>query len=200
MSFIDNLANTFNQVDLDQAKQYAGNKIDTVEDYMRRTEPKGEPDYVRGFVAGLIGGLIGTVIKNIVDRNLPTDQPREEQAARLNLVREAANTTDTKLTTQQKGISEQTLNLGFGTLVGGVYGVLAEAIPDTQVPVGVPFGATLWTATHKTALPLLDLAPASMQDPASRQLGQLAGHIAYGATVEIVRRGVRHVMDEEDLL
>jgi uncharacterized membrane protein YagU involved in acid resistance len=169
-------------------------------DLFERTRTHGEPDYVKGFVAGMIGGLVGTGIKMIIDRSLPTAQPQEEHAARIQVIEGAKEVVDTDMDRNQEEIAQQALNIGFGAIVGGIYGVIVEAAPAVQAPAGVSFGAALWTAAHKIALPALGLTPKPLDDDLSLQAGQLGSHMAYGATVEIVRRGVRHVMDEEDVL
>ncbi len=174
--------------------------LDSAGDYFTRTRTSHEPDYVRGFLAGMIGGLVGTGIKMIVDRSLPTAQPKEEHDARLQIVEGAEEVTNTSINRNQEETAQQAINLAFGALVGGVYGVIVEAAPAVQAPAGVPFGAALWTAAHKIALPALGLAPNPMKEPLSLQAGQLGSHMIYGATVEMIRRSVRHVMDEEDVL
>ncbi|WP_116107296.1 DUF1440 domain-containing protein [Lewinella sp. IMCC34191] len=169
-------------------------------DYFTRTRTSGEPDYVRGFLAGMIGGLVGTGIKMLVDRSLPTGQPQEEHDARLQVVEGAEAITNTNINRNKEETAQQAINLAFGALVGGVYGVIVEAAPAVQAPAGVPFGAALWTAAHKIALPAFGLAPNPMKEPLSLQAGQLGSHMVYGATVEMIRRSVRHVMDEENIL
>ena len=184
----------------DEAGNYLGNAYDEVGDYFSRTRTKGEPDYVRGFVAGMIGGLIGTGIKMVVDRSLPTTQPAEEHDARLQVVEGAEELVGTDFNRNKEETAQQALNLAFGAIVGGIYGVIVEAAPAVQAPAGIPFGAALWTAAHKVALPVLGLTPGPLNEPVGMQLGQLGSHMAYGATVEMVRRGVRQVMDQEDVL
>ena len=169
-------------------------------DYFTRTRTSNEPDYLRGFLAGMIGGLIGTGIKMVVDRSLPTGQPNEEHDARLQIVEGAEEVTNTNINRNQEETAQQAINLAFGALVGGVYGVIVEAAPAVQAPAGIPFGAALWTAAHKIALPALGLTPSPMKEPLSLQVGQFGSHMVYGATVEMIRRSVRHVMDEEDIL
>ncbi len=190
---------TFNPDTLTRVQQYTGKQFGTVEDYLEKTETSSDPDYTRGLIAGLIGGLVGVGVKMLVDRSLPTDQPKQEHDARVDVVQAIENFTGTDLTNSQEETAQTVVDLAVGIAIGGVYGVIAEAAPNVQAPGGVPFGAGLWTASHKIALPLLGLAPSTLRGNAERQLGQFAGHIAYGATVEIVRRGLRHLMEDEDL-
>ena len=182
------------------AQGYVTHAAHDVGDYFERTRTQGEPDYVRGFLAGMIGGIIGTGIKMVVDRSMPTVQPAEEHSARIQVVEGVEQATNTDINRNKEEIAQQALNIGFGAIVGGIYGVIVEAAPAVQAPAGIPFGAALWTAAHKIALPALGLAPNPMKEDLSLQAGQLGSHMAYGATVEMVRRSVRHVMDEEDIL
>jgi uncharacterized membrane protein YagU involved in acid resistance len=182
------------------AEETALEALHNAGDFFERTRTQGDPDYVKGFVAGMIGGLVGTGLKMIIDRALPTAQPQEEHAARIQVVEGAEDVINTDMDRNQEEVAQQALNIGFGAIVGGIYGVIVEAAPAVQAPAGVPFGAALWTAAHKIALPALGLAPKPLDDDLSIQAGQLGSHMAYGATVEIVRRGIRHVMDEEDIL
>ncbi len=182
------------------AERYAVDALHNAGDLFDRTRTHGEPDYVRGFVAGMIGGIVGTGVKMIVDRSLPTAQPQEEHDARLEVVEGAEELVGTDINRNKEETAQQALNIAFGAFVGGIYGVIVEAAPAMQAPAGIPFGAALWTAAHKVALPLLGLAPSPLEEPLSLQAGQLGSHMAYGATVEMVRRGVRHAMDNEDLL
>ena len=182
------------------AERYAVSAFHDAGDFFDRTRTHGEPDYVRGFVAGMIGGIVGTGVKMIVDRSLPTAQPQEEHDARLQVVEGAEELVGTDMNRNKEETAQQALNIAFGAIVGGIYGVIVEAAPAMQAPAGIPFGAALWTAAHKIALPVLGLAPSPMKEPLSMQAGQLGSHMAYGATVEMVRRGVRHAMDNEDLL
>ncbi|MBB4080894.1 putative membrane protein YagU involved in acid resistance [Lewinella aquimaris] len=218
MSFLDKIIDSVKDIDLTPVEKYASSAYDSAAstakdaeryavgayhgagDYFERTRTHGEPDYVRGFVAGMIGGLVGTGIKMIVDRSLPTAQPQEEHDARLQIVEGAEEVTNTDLNRNKEETAQQAINFAFGALVGGIYGVITEAAPAVQAPAGVPFGAALWTLAHKVALPALGLAPNPLKQDLSLQAGQLGSHMAYGATVEMVRRSVRHAMDQEDLL
>ncbi len=223
MSFVDKVLDSLNDIDLKPIEKYSTKKYhqalgavqdielppvgkyahdayDATGDYFSRTRTSGEPDYVRGFVAGMIGGLIGTGIKMLVDRSLPTAQPAEEHDARLQVVEGAEELAGTDMNRNKEEVAQQALNIGFGAIVGGIYGVIVEAVPGVQAPAGVPFGAALWTLAHKVALPALGLTPGPLNEPLSLQAGQLGSHMVYGATVEVVRRSVRHAMDEDNLL
>ena len=183
-----------------EVSRFATEAYNNAGDFFERTRTHGEPDYVRGFVAGMIGGLVATGVKSIVDASLPTGQPQVEHDARLQVVEGAEELTGNDMNRNGEETAQQALNFVFGAFVGGIYGVIAEAAPAVQAPAGITFGAALWTAAHKIALPALGLGPSPLEEPVGKQVGQLGSHMAYGATVEMVRRGVRHAFDQEDLL
>lgn len=89
---------------------------------------------------------------------------------------------------QQAG---QAVHYGFGTLVGGLYGAVAEEAPVLAIAGGVPFGAALWLAADEVAVPALRLAPPPTHVPAKTHLSALGAHLVYGLVLEGVRRGVR---------
>jgi uncharacterized membrane protein YagU involved in acid resistance len=99
-----------------------------------------------------------------------------------------------ELTEHEKQIAGPAVHYGYGTLMGGVYGALAEVVPAVTTGAGCLYGAALWAGGDEVALPLLRLAPPPTRVPASQQLEFLAAHFVYGLTVEGVRRLTRQVM------
>jgi uncharacterized membrane protein YagU involved in acid resistance len=85
------------------------------------------------------------------------------------------------------------VHYGFGTLVGGLYGVVAEEVPTLAVAAGVPFATALWLAADEVAVPLLKLAPPPTQVPVQKHAAALGAHLVYGLVLEGVRRGLRAV-------
>jgi uncharacterized membrane protein YagU involved in acid resistance len=188
---LEQILESVKNLDLSAIEKVTGHRADSVDEFMARTQVRGKTNYGRGLVAGLIGGLVGAGVKMLVDRAITPDQEHIEDKAAAAVV-EAA---DLELTEDQQALAETVVELGMGALVGGLYGLLVEAMPEAQNEEG----AALWTTTQQVAAPLLGLAPAAMQEEAKDRLGNLAGHVAFGTTVEIVRRGVRYAM-EEDIL
>ncbi len=159
-------------------------------------EDDTETDYLKGFIAGTVAGLVGTALKALSERVAPT-KPAAAPSAPENLAQDlSVAVTDKHLKSTNEELAEQGIYWAFGALAGGVYGMAAEATPVVRSGFGVPFGAVLFAATHESLLPVLDLAPSPVRKPAKYQISQLASHLIYGAAVEVVRQGVRELLDD----
>jgi uncharacterized membrane protein YagU involved in acid resistance len=86
------------------------------------------------------------------------------------------------------------VHYAFGTVTGGLYGVMAEVTPQVTTGAGIPFGAAFWLAADEVAVPLLGLAKGPTQYPVSTHVYALTSHLVYGVTAELSRRAVRQVL------
>lgn len=83
------------------------------------------------------------------------------------------------------------VHYAFGTAIGGLYGVMTEASPHAKRGFGLPFGTALFVGADEVAVPVLGLSPSPLATKAQDHIYALASHFVYGATTELVRRGVR---------
>lgn len=180
-------------VDTAQIQQLAGHRIDSVEEFMRKTEHTGPKNYGRGFLAGVLGGIAGVGIKMLVDRAVAPDTVQFEDKLTDSIVGSAEKMTGIKLSDDGEAAAEAILEVGIGALIGGVYGLIVEAMPEAKSEQGAP----IWTAAQQFAAPALGLAPAAVKDVAVNKIENLAGHVAFGATVEIVRRASRYYIEQK---
>ena len=86
------------------------------------------------------------------------------------------------------------VHYAFGTMSGGLYGALAEVTPQVTTGAGVPFGAAFWLLADEISMPLLGLSKGPTEYPVSTHAYALASHLVYGATAELSRRAIRHVL------
>jgi uncharacterized membrane protein YagU involved in acid resistance len=86
------------------------------------------------------------------------------------------------------------VHYAFGTVTGGLYGALAELVPQVTTATGVPFGAAFWLLADEISVPLLGLSKGPTEYPASTHAYSLASHLVYGATAELSRRAVRQIL------
>jgi hypothetical protein len=86
------------------------------------------------------------------------------------------------------------VHYAFGTASGGLYGALAEVVPQVTTAAGLPFGAAFWLVADEVSVPLLGLSKGSTEYPLSTHAYSLASHLVYGATAELSRRAVRHIL------
>ncbi len=86
------------------------------------------------------------------------------------------------------------VHYAFGTASGGLYGALAEVAPQVTTAAGIPFGAAFWLLADEVSVPLLGLSKGPAEYPLSTHAYALASHLVYGATAELSRRAVRHIL------
>ena len=99
-----------------------------------------------------------------------------------------------ELKESEKQTAGTAVHYAFGAVTGGLYGAIAEVTPQVTAGVGLPFGAVFWLVADGVAVPVLGLAKAPTQYPASTHVYALASHFVYGVTAELSRRAVRQVL------
>lgn len=174
---------------------------------------RSRPSIWKGAVAGLAGGLVGTVVKSQVEPVLqdlgerlfpPSHAEKEHPGADVQghpdrmppskLAQEATDEAGVTLSRDEKLEAQDAIHWAFGTAAGVAYGVLAE-VADAEVGFGLPASVALFTGTHGTTLPALGLQADVDQLPRAWWVWELGSHLVYGVTVDLVRRGVRGLLD-----
>lgn len=122
---------------------------------------------------------------NEVDGTI-TDEPATEKAA-SNI---AAAITGKQLNEHEKRSVAPLLHHAFGAMVGAVYGAAAARVPQLAAGGGLPYGVLVWATAAETGLPLVGLAKPPASYPWERHAASLASHLAFGATLEAVRRSM----------
>ena len=178
-------------------------------------------DVWKGLVAGLVGGLVASWTMNRFqdvwmklsandnsaskqsleqDKNLELDQldagDNDEQDDAT--VKAASAISEGilghRLSTDEKKIAGSAVHYSLGTGVGGLYGAVAEVIPEVTKGAGLPFGAAFWLVVDETAVPLLGLSKGPTKYPLSTHVYALTSHFLYGLSAELVRRSVRKAL------
>lgn len=99
-----------------------------------------------------------------------------------------------ELTDREKKIAEPVVHYTFGTLMGGWYGVLSELTPAATLGRGTAYGAAVWLGADEIALSALKLARNPFEYPISTHVNALGAHVAYGITMDTIRRGLLRLM------
>src|ERR1700733_12360769 len=160
-----------------------------------RTSPEIAPpgrkrSIFKGFLAGAIGGVVGAAAKAAGEAVYPP-RTQEQIPPPAVLVNRMAGRT---LTETEEVVSVQAIHWGFGALVGGGYGALAEYEPMVTGGLGSNFGLTLCGITHASALPMMGLTESPENQPAREHASELVTHAIYGVTTEVVRRLARKAL------
>ena len=170
------------------------------------------PSIWKGALAGLVAGAVGTWVKSQAEPLLqdlgeslfpPSHDAKERPGADVQghpermppatLAQEATDLFHVTLSDEQKLAAQGGIHWAFGTGAGVAYGVLAE-VTDAEAGFGIPAAGVLFAGTHGSALPALGLQARPDEMPAAWWVWELGSHMVYGATVELVRRGVRRAL------
>lgn len=174
---------------------------------MSRTRPNA----LLGFVAGAIGGAAGTLALNVFQTatlkgtealqdhtSLPYRYGREQkelqrmfEKAHMQTADAVAEAAGQSLSFSQKEKAAPITEFAFGILCAGVYGAVAEYLPQVTAGYGTVYGAALFTGASEVVLPAIGFVPQPQDRTAVHHLGGLSGNIVYGAVTEGVRRLLR---------
>lgn len=176
-----------------------------------------KPHVFRGLVAGMIGGAAGAWLMNHMDDLAQAGKSRQAaEGARAQgagrsaggraehakekvegggedpkvKVAEAVsrNLFEHPLSEKEKKVAAPAVHYGYGMLVGGLYGTLAEVWPNVKIGLGMGYGITVWLLGSEAALPAFRLSPPPTAVPPHKHADSLAAHVCYGLTLDFVRR------------
>ena len=178
-----------------------------------KTNDRVQGEMWKGLVAGLIGGLVASWTMNrfqdvwvkLSEGNGQSagahseEQSEEDQSTNDDTTVKAASAIseglfDHKLTTDEKKIAGPAVHYSLGAGVGGLYGAVAEVVPEVTSGAGLPFGMAFWLVVDETAVPLLGLSKGPLQYPVSTHAYAFTSHLVYGLTAEVVRRSLRQAL------
>ena len=171
---------------------------------------------VRGTLAGIAGGLAASWVMNVfisgvgekLTQSLMSEEERiaqqrqkfetegsgqPEEDATMKAAEDVVHTVSggQHLSHEERKQAGPVVHYVFGGLVGGLYGALAECTTWTSLGFGTAFGAVLFAAADLAAVPALGYGPSVTEQPVKMQATQLAAHLVYGATTDLVRRAIR---------
>jgi Protein of unknown function (DUF1440) len=180
------------------------------------------PSVLRGIITGAAAGIAATLIMDqFLNLTMAThkdtekkmrlaqgesplkiahEQAQQEQQAAAQegsteiVARKIAEAAGTTLEPERKKSAGRAVHYSFGTLMGIVYGVSAEMLPEATTASGTAFGTLLYLSADEVAVPALQLAPTPTNAPGRDRLQHWAAHVVYGGSLELVRRIVRRII------
>jgi hypothetical protein len=180
------------------------------------------PSVIRGIVSGAAAGIAATLImdqflrltsagQKAVEKQLKLsegeseweiahEQVQQEQHAAgqegstEKVARKIAEATGKTLDKDTKKTAGQAVHYTFGTLMGIVYGVSAELVPEVTSGAGTGFGTLLFIGADEVAVPAFRLSPSPDETPVTDHLQHWAAHVVYGGSLELIRSLVKKLM------
>ncbi len=182
---------------------------------------KKRPSAVRGIITGVAAGIAATLIMDQFQKlssashkaaqkqiklaqgesewQIAHEQVQQEQQAAQQegstekVARKLAEAAGTPLDKERKKSAGQIVHYTFGTLMGVVYGVSAELLPEITTGAGTAFGTLLFLSADEVAVPAFHLAPPPTETAPTDHLQHWASHVVYGASLELVRSLLRRL-------
>lgn len=146
---------------------------------------------IRGAAAGAVGGLAGAVLMGfsyaLVAKLIPQPPSKGEDATETVAEAVAKNFAGSKLNPARKKTGGQVVHFAFGTGIGALYGVLANAFPALSAGAGTFFGASMYVGAHGLVVPALGLARSPMRNTPAQEAPELVAHLVYGLVTEAIR-------------
>lgn len=180
------------------------------------------PNVFRGVVTGVAAGIAATLIMDQFQKlssagqkaadkqiRLALDEPEEainrdhqqqaEQAAKQEdstekVARKIAAAAGKDLPEANKKKAGQAVHYAFGTLMGAIYGVSAELVPEVTTGGGTAYGTLLFLAADEVAVPAFQLSPPPTETAPTDHLQHWAAHVVYGGSLELIRSLMRRFM------
>ena len=94
----------------------------------------------------------------------------------------------------EKARAGNAVHYGFGTALGLLYGVAAEAEPWVTAGFGLPFGVAVAAVADEALVPAAGLSGPPWESPPSTHAYSLASHLVFGAALEAARRALLRVL------
>jgi hypothetical protein len=127
-------------------------------------------------------------------RHEETVEEMEEDASVKTAVAVSRNVFQHELSDREKKIAGPAVHYAYGSMVGAMYGGLAELLPVTSAGFGLAFGMALWLIGDEITVPALGLSKGPTEYPVEEHADALASHLAYGLTTDLLRRVIKHVI------
>ncbi len=143
----------------------------------------------KAVLAGLAGGLAGAAAKVLAEKVFPPRTEGQTPPPALIAAR-AAGAASLPLPPAAKTLATEGMHWGFGTLTGGVYGLVAELYPAAAAWRGAVFGLTVNKLMHEGILPHNRLVEPVGEQPAQERISEWVTHVVYGVVADTVRRSV----------
>lgn len=179
----------------------------------------GQRHLLRGVLAGVAAGLAASWAMNVfmagpgekLHEALETEEerrreqqdaleqkqsgePKQDATMKAADAITAAVTGGQHLSLEEQQIGGPVVHYGFGALMGGLYGGLAEYSCAVQKGFGTAFGSVLFAGADLVAVPAFKLSPPLSESSPKSLANPFAAHLVYGATTELLRRLFRAVL------
>lgn len=161
---------------------------------VRAMNPPQRPEQGGGSAGGTEAKSHAEEGQQAGDRGLHQSSDLDQNATVATAQRISQAVLNRPLTETEKHVAGPAVHYAYGSLVGALYGGMAELLPITSAGLGMPFGFALWVLGDEIAVPALGLGKQPTEYSPEVHADALAAHFMYGATTDVLRRVLRHVV------
>ena len=153
---------------------------------------------LRALVGGLVAGAMASFVQNLFFKATARVMPGQPEGAfaPVEPAQHGEMPTHTvarrfveglmarDLSPDAKALGGQVVHYAFGSLWGGLYGILGETFPGLRTPVGMAlYGTAVWGIGDNFILPAFQLSGWPTAYPAKNHVYAWTAHLAYGAAL-----------------
>lgn len=156
-----------------------------------------EPVLWKGAFAGLAAGLVASFAMDRFQAAvaaLSSDGQEGEPATQKAADRFSEMATGRRVPEDDRPLAGQAVHYGLGCALGAAYGAMAEYRPAVTVGGGTAFGLGVAARLDEGLVPAVGLGDAPWNTSPSTHLYTGASHAVFGASAEVTRRLVRHLL------
>jgi hypothetical protein len=118
------------------------------------------------------------------------DEARGDRSAYETAAEKAAGFAGVELSKEQRGQAGLAIHWALGIGAGVVYALLRRRAPAVRAANGLAFGTGFYLVVDEVLNPVLGLTPGPEAFPWQAHARGLGGHLAFGATTELVLEGL----------
>ena len=156
-------------------------------------------DLLKGAIAGAVATWLMNQATTWMYEHESDDAKQRENEARggrtayERAAERAASAAGMALSEEQRNQAGTAIHWGTGIAAGALYAVLRKRRPAIAAANGLPFGIGFFLIVDELLNPLLSLTPGPQAFPWQTHARGLGGHLAFGATTELVLEGLDRV-------
>ena len=161
-----------------------------------------------GSLSGLVGTVLMTQFQNMWNKASQSAKPQqqedkskqseqEDEDSTMKTAGKIAEAAGHELSRDQRKKGGLWVHYGYGTIIGGIFGLIRESAPQSlrrvnPVLSGAGYGTAAFIGGHELAVPALKLSGNPLKVPPADQAAEFFAHLIYGVgtalTYELVRK------------
>jgi hypothetical protein len=138
-------------------------------------------DAAGGALAGALATVPMTVFMELAHRRLPFYERYALPPRQITMVLARRAGLLPQMREPERFGSSVAAHFGYGSAMGGVYGLLTSRLGASGPVAGMGYGLAVWGFNYLGLLPALEILPPATEHPARRNALMIGAHLVWGA-------------------